>query len=196
MFNLYTLMMTERINQQTTKNSFVFSVAFLLLAGAFCFRTESAIAHGVNIQYQTTQAIAIDAIFDNGKPLTNAQVSVYTPDDPETPWLKGTTDEKGRFTFTPDPTKTGNWAVRVRQAGHGNIINIPIAPLAVASDRGTKESGATDTGSGRQLGSRGSTGLTPLQTGLAIASGVWGFIGTALFFSRSRSQHSALTKSQ
>jgi nickel transport protein len=72
--------------------------------------------------------------------------------------------------------------VRVRHAGHGNLLNIAIAPPAEA-DAGAQE---PETPAIAPQAVKGSTGMTPLQTGLTIASGIWGFVGTALFFSRRR----------
>ncbi len=43
-----------------------------------------------------------------------------------TPWLTGICDQQGRFSFTPDPDLPGTWDVQVRQAGHGDIIHIPV----------------------------------------------------------------------
>ena len=43
-------------------------------------------AHNTIIEYQATEAIAIKAKFDNGKPMTNAQVVVYAPDIPAVLW--------------------------------------------------------------------------------------------------------------
>ena len=125
----------------------------------------SAIAHGVEMQYQTTQAITIQAKYDTGAPFANAQVTIYAPAD-DSPWVKGTTDGEGRFTFTPDSTKPGTWQVKVRSAGHGNILNIPI--------------NASQSTTGAQASTN--TGYTSLQKGVMVASVVWGAIGTALFF--------------
>ena len=67
--------------------------------------------------------------------------------------------------FTPDSTKPGTWDVQVRQAGHGDMIHIPI---------------------GEDLALTGTTGYTTLQIMLMGASVIWGFVGTALFFSYRR----------
>ena len=113
----------------------------------------SAIAHGVEMQYQTTQAITIQAKYDTGAPFANAQVTIYAPAD-DSPWVKGTTDGEGRFTFTPDSTKPGTWQVKVRSAGHGNILNIPI--------------NASQSTTGAQASTN--TGYTSLQKGVMVAS--------------------------
>jgi nickel transport protein len=129
--------------------------------------TATASAHGAKIEYTISPAVEIHATYDTGEPLAEGQVTVYAPDDLTTPWLTGVCDEEGRFIFTPDPAKPGTWDVQVRQAGHGDIIHIPI-------------------GEGGEAAASGSTGYTPLQIVLMGASVGWGLIGTALFFSRKR----------
>ncbi|PSP18078.1 MAG: hypothetical protein BRC58_04595 [Cyanobacteria bacterium QS_8_64_29] len=131
-----------------------------------------AAAHGTVVEYRRTEAIAIQARYEGGDPMANAQVTVYAPDEPSNPWRQGTTDSKGRFAFVPPGSASGNWEVRVRKAGHGEIANIPL---------GQK------TGSAAASGLAGSTGYTPLQKALMGAVGVWGFVGTALFFAQRRS---------
>jgi nickel transport protein len=126
----------------------------------------TAAAHGATIAYSTTLGVEIVALYDSGEPMAQAQVAVYAPDDPATVWLAGTTDDEGRFSFSPDPALPGTWDVQVRQGGHGHIVHIPI-------EEGTLSSG--------------SSGFTPLQIVLMSASVIWGFAGTALYFSRRNS---------
>lgn len=141
------------------KKPFVlFLTLFIALAAPL-----SVLAHGAKIEYSVNMAVEIVATYDSGEPMDAAQVTVYAPDDPATPWLSGTTDEDGCFTFTPDAEIPGTWDVQVRQAGHGDIIHIPI---------------------GEGTASGGSTGFTPIQIVLMSASVIWGFVGTALYFSR------------
>ncbi|GAW93096.1 hypothetical protein [Calderihabitans maritimus] len=123
----------------------------------------TALGHGVEIDYRTTEAIEITATYDTGEPVSEGQVIIYAPNDPSTPWATGKCDEKGRFTFTLDPSIPGTWDVQVRKAGHGGMIHIPV---------GGDEAAA------------GSTGYTTPQIILMAASVTWGLIGTALFFSR------------
>jgi nickel transport protein len=98
--------------------------------------------------------------------MAGGQVTVYAPDDPSQPWLTGVCDDEGRFTFTPDPEIPGTWDVQVRQAGHGDMVHIPI---------------------GAEGATAASTSVSTLQIVLMAAATVWGFVGTALFFSRRRS---------
>ncbi|NCJ05253.1 carboxypeptidase regulatory-like domain-containing protein [Synechococcales cyanobacterium C] len=126
--------------------------------------------HGVVITHEVQRAIAIQARYDTGEPMAAAQVTVYAPDDPTTPWLTDTTTADGEFLFTPDLGQPGTWEVQVRQAGHGQILAIPI----------------TETAAGLEItsGEAAQGAPNPLQRGLMIGSVVWGCVGTALFFSR------------
>lgn len=125
-----------------------------------------ASAHGVRIQSQAASAIAIQATYDSNQPMADAQVQVFSPGNLQTPVFTGTTDSEGRFLFLPDAP--GDWEVSVRQAGHGEIVVIPVSAageLAVNSQ---------------------STGLTGLQRGIVIGAVIWGCVGTALYFYRGK----------
>lgn len=134
---------------------------------------ERAIAHGAKAEYQLTSAVEIKALYDSGFPMKKAQVTVYAPDNPTQPWKEGLTDEEGSFTFTPDVKKTGYWEVKVRQAGHGALITIPLESKNVLTEKSTALT-------------QNKAELSPLQKGVMIASVIWGCIGTALFFQRSK----------
>ena len=126
------------------------------------------LAHGVNIEYTTKLEITILAKYDIGDPMAGAQVIVYAPDNPSSPWLTGTCDDNGYFSFTPDSSKPGIWDVTVRQAGHGNIIHIPV---------------------GKEPSTSGSVGgYSYLQIALMSLCVIWGSLGTALYFWRKRRQ--------
>ncbi|WP_250125252.1 carboxypeptidase-like regulatory domain-containing protein [Chroococcidiopsis sp. CCMEE 29] len=158
----------------------------LVFASVFSWSARVS-AHGVRVEARDTQAVEVNAEYDTGEPMAEAQVTVYSPDDPSTPWLQSTTDKNGNFVFTPDYSKSGNWSIQVRQAGHGDIINIPIqGNQAQAGGEGATE--AAGNGSPAQAVSTRSTdaSFTPLQTILMGAAGIWGFIGTALFFMRGK----------
>jgi len=137
----------------------------LVLLLALGLLAATAYAHGARIEYTVNMAVEIRASYDTGEPMGGGQVTVYAPGDPTTPWLTGICDEEGRFTFTPDPSKPGTWDIQVRQAGHGDMVHIPI---------------------GEDMALTGGTGFTPPQIVLMAACVVWGFVGTALFFLRRR----------
>ena len=141
---------------------------------------DSVLAHGANIKHRQTPTIVIQAAFDDGTPMSNAQAIVYSPEDPATPWLKGTTDSEGKFTFVPEPNISGNWDIKVRKAGHGDIVSI-----AVEGESSVADSEQNETSD--RVGVEANLEETlPLQKFLMISTTVWGFIGTALFFARNR----------
>ena len=141
---------------------------------------DSVLAHGTNIKHLQTPAMVIQAAFDDGTPMSNAQVIVYSPENPATPWLKGTTDSEGKFTFVPEPDVSGNWDIKVRKAGHGDIVS-------VAGERESSGSDSKQSETDDKVGIRANLEETqPLQKFLMISTTVWGFIGTALFFARKR----------
>lgn len=150
---------------------------FLLSLLALILIPVRAVAHGANIEYQETAAITIQAKYDDGKPMAQAQVVIYAPNEPTVPWFKGTTDAQGNFTFVPDPAEQGggNWDVKVRQSGHGSIVSIPLTGDKLAEAAPQK------------LLSSAASGYSPSQKLVMAAAVGWGFIGTALFFARSKS---------
>ena len=135
--------------------------AVLLFSGWVNGRAQ---AHGTDIRYEVAMTVSMQALFDNGEPMTACQFTVYAPNDPATPWTTGACDSDGYLSFTPDTTIPGNWAVSIREAGHGEIVNVPIE-------------------GGSAVATSGGGGSSSLQTILTAAATVWGFIGTALYFS-------------
>lgn len=170
------------------KRQLILSLMVICLGGW----QERAIAHGAKIEYKTARAIEIQATYDSGQPIANAQVVVYAPDDPATPWIDGKTDEKGNFRFIPDTSKSGYWEVKVRQAGHGGIVTIPVDSLDATgnakSEAGSKFENEETVRSNPILAKASRENKMP-QKFVAIASVIWGFIGTALFFSRWKDKH-------
>lgn len=159
---------------------------YLPLLVLFTFNlSPKALAHGVKIETQVIQAIEIKATYNSGEPMKQGQVTIYAPDDRGTPWLEGSTDDQGQFIFTPDLTKSGNWDIKVRQAGHGNLITIPIDTTVTTHTPAIRSQQSV-------------TGYTPLQTGVMIASVIWGCLGTALYFSQKKAitPNPELTKHQ
>ena len=144
------------------KPSVVLSTLFFLSCLGWPLRT---FAHGVLMDATPIPSFRIHVRYESGEPMANAQVNVYAPTDPQNVWLQTVTDKNGYFLFTPDPGLTGTWDIQARLAGHGDMLQLEV-----------QEDGAI-----RQLtSSRG----TPVQKGVTIAAVVWGFVGTALFFSK------------
>lgn len=171
----------------------------LLAAWGSLVAVAPMFAHGAKIDYQPINGIVIQARYDSGEPMSAAQVNVYTPDNPNEPWQTGTTDDEGRFVFTPDPSRPGNWEVMVRQAGHGDIVVVPVAGnLAAVDSAGEDSTAGTTEGTTEGAGESGDTdgpamlahADSPRTAGVplwvSMAAMVWGFVGTALFFARGK----------
>ena len=150
---------------------------FFLILTTLIALPNKVLSHGANIQYGETTAIKIQAKYDDGTPMDQAQVVIYAPSDRSTPWLKGMTDDSGSFAFVPDsqPANRGEWDVKVRQSGHGDIISIPITDNTTAANSVVTSSEVNP------------DSYTSTQKLIMAAAGIWGLIGTALFFSRSKS---------
>lgn len=138
----------------------------LFITGLGLHAPSSLYAHGAVIEYSQTAGIALQAKYDIGQPMPEAQVAVYAPDNPAKPWLTGTSDEQGRFSFVPDPAKPGTWSVQARLAGHGAMVHILIKDGEPAQTM--------------------LQGYTAGQRALMAASVVWGCLGTALYFRHRR----------
>ncbi|WP_036479825.1 carboxypeptidase-like regulatory domain-containing protein [Myxosarcina sp. GI1] len=157
-------------------NKWYFLISLFLLS----LSPKPVLAHGAQIEYRETSAITIRATYDDGTPMANAQVVIYAPNEPATPWLKGMTDSEGNFTFVPDRKNTGEWDVKVRQSGHGDITSIPIADKTSSANVSQTQMSANQSSEGN---------YTSAQKLVMAVVGVWGFIGTALFFSRKNTQN-------
>lgn len=138
------------------------ATALLLVALLTAGSAATVSAHGANIEYRTHTSVEIVATYDNGDPMSGAQVAVYAPDDLETARMTGLCDDEGRFAFEPDADLPGTWDVQIRQAGHGDVVSIPVGD-AIAGGSGT-------------------TTFTPLQIALMAACVIWGSAGTILYF--------------
>ena len=161
---------------------------FLLSLLVFSLLTSSmrAFAHGTKINYRKTETLEIQAVYDNGQPIAKAQVAVYAPDNSTTVWITGITDEQGRFTFIPDSQQLGNWEVKVHYSGHGNLIKIPVGEETLPFTAQTKSDSRYQEVHRAGWLSTNNIGYTPIQKLVMMSVGVWGFIGTALFFSRKK----------
>ncbi len=90
--------------------------------------TPLAHAHGTEITAQPDgRTITINALFDTGEPMAEAQVLIYAPDDPQATWQKGVTDDAGLYSFEIDPALAGDWSINIRTAGHGQWLYLTVA---------------------------------------------------------------------
>ncbi len=102
-------------------------LTFIALLVTFSF-AATAYAHGVVITYnlKANGEVELYAEFDTGEPMAEAQVTIYSPEDPMTPWLTGTADAEGRYLFVIDPEMPGIWDIQYRKAGHGDMVHIQL----------------------------------------------------------------------
>lgn len=161
--------------------------------GLLCLLPALAHAHGARLEHHTVQGVALRAMYDTGEPMQAAQITVYAPSDPATPWLTGKADKEGRFSFVPDPSIAGMWAVQAREAGHGAMVQFAIGHASAAA--ATPASAAADgaaiattppVASSPAHALSGNSAHSPMQLWVMAASVVWGFVGTGLFFARKR----------
>lgn len=138
-------------------------------------------AHGVRVTYSSAETIQVQATFASGEPLGNAQVTVFSPANPQIPWSSGTTDPAGNFAFVPDPALPGKWEIQVRLAGHGDILHIPIEANDAADTPSRTGAALAIAPSSQPI----STQQLPLGQKLAMGGlFAWGCLGTALYFKR------------
>jgi nickel transport protein len=152
-----------------------FKQALLYLCLPLLGWSAPVLAHGTDIESKKVEAVQVEARYEGGQPMREAQVTVYSPENPAEPWQQGITNQQGTYTFVPDPQQAGSWEVKVRQGGHGDIITVqvgeetsPTQKSALAFSWLEKDGESTTT-----------------QKVLLGVAGVWGFFGTALFFARS-----------
>jgi nickel transport protein len=163
------------------KNRFV-----LLLTFSSISWMTPVFAHGAHISYRSTESIQIQARYDSGEPMEGAQVMVYSPESLSDPWMQGITDDQGQFAFAPDPSHPGNWEVTVRQAGHGDVVVIPVGNPAGGSLEAAAEGAAESSETPAPEPVSRIAQRSPVQQGITIGAVIWGFVGTALFFSRGK----------
>jgi nickel transport protein len=138
----------------------------LVAVAVCCARPAELPAHGARLEFHRASAITLVARYDTGMPMAGAQLTVYAPDHPTVPWLTGTCDAEGRFSFVPDPQQVGSWSVQARLAGHGAMLHLPLGAADVARPEVMVP------------------GYSGAQRLLMAGSVLWGCIGTALYFKR------------
>lgn len=111
----------------------------ILLLGLVSYPGQ-ALAHMIETDYQlitdsfATQSLEIQSVFSTGEVFPNAPIIVYAPNDPDQPWLEGTTDENGQFVFYPDPTLVGEWSVEIGEDSHWDKLRIPVGNRGIEFD--------------------------------------------------------------
>ncbi len=75
--------------------------------------------------------LVLTASYSTGEPMVEAEVLVYAPNDAETPWAETVTDDGGQFVFVPDEALQGEWRVEITEAGHQDILIIPVTDTGI-----------------------------------------------------------------
>lgn len=75
--------------------------------------------------------LVLTASYSTGEPMIEAEVLVYAPNDAETPWVETVTDDVGQFVFVPDESLPGDWRVEITEAGHQDILIIPVTETGI-----------------------------------------------------------------
>lgn len=78
-------------------------------------------AHRIYVDV-TSQTIEIEAYYGDGKPVKNADVTVYKTNDEV--YLTGKTDDDGRFSFEVKDVDSEYLRIEVEQIGHKAEVNI------------------------------------------------------------------------
>lgn len=134
---------------------FCAGVFFLLGAG-----DNPVFAHGTHYTIDQTKAMVIRVEYDDGEPISYAEVKIFSPDDQKVEYQKGRTDKKGQFFFLPETA--GEWKVVVSDGmGHGVVAKV-----------------SPDNMTGLPVQS---SDLKKWQKVIMALCVVWGFIGLALF---------------
>jgi nickel transport protein len=137
-------------------------VSFFLFTAA-CLSGTTLLGHGVETTV-LTRGTGIEARYSDSSPLSDSEVTVFSPSNEKKPYLKGITDTHGRFMFIPD--KKGTWTVTINDGmGHGDTKKITVSELFEAQG---PESGSFST----------------MQIVVMALSVIWGCAGTALYFKR------------
>lgn len=142
----------------------LFLIMIFLCTGVF--------SHGTGYRVvDINRSVRIQALFDSGEPVSNADVLVFPP-EASMPVDTLRSDSSGVFVFSPDTidTVSGRWVLQVRdKGGHGLRINYDVP-----------DTDSLTVG----ISSADSSIPKPFRMWICAACVVWGFIGTALFFKR------------
>lgn len=116
--------------KQTLFATAVLSLGLLCTAGA-------ASAHMVQTDYQLRlDRLEIQTTFGEEEAFAGAPVSVYSPENPDQPFMIGRTDENGKFSFQPDTAIEGDWSIEIGDANdsHWDYLVVPVTGHQVDLD--------------------------------------------------------------
>jgi len=146
------LKIMEWLNAITTMG---LCVACLLTA------TDIVCAHGMFHQIVKKEAVSITVEYDDGEPVSYADVKIHSPVAGKIEHQNGRTDKNGCFAFVPD--LAGEWKIMI-DGGMGHLINTTFVVGDVLNPEKKEKDGRIFT---RWQG---------IVTGLSIIFGLSGFI--------------------
>lgn len=90
-------------------------------------------AHDLTLRVEYAQpAVLLYAVYGGSEPVTDAAVSIFSPQNPDSPYQTGVTDLAGVFAFAP--AGAGQWRVVVDDGyGHRAEQSVPVDWAATAS---------------------------------------------------------------
>ncbi len=148
---------------------------FLLIFIVFISLPFSLMSHGVDLLV-VSGGVGVEALYDSGEPISDADVEIYSPGDSENIFQAGSTDRNGRFLFFPD--SDGEWKIIVNDGmGHGGSQTLVV-----------KDSGKSLKKNGDPPGR-----IIKLLSGLSVIFGITGilfFIFARKEMNRRRNAHS------
>ncbi len=107
----------------------------------FAIAPTAVFAHSLETNYQLVfdslaqqDSLELQAVLSNGENYPEAPIVVYSPANPDEPWLETTTDQDGKFTFSPDPSIPGEWAVEIGEDSHWDRLEIPVGAQNINLD--------------------------------------------------------------
>ncbi|MEL6222949.1 MAG: carboxypeptidase regulatory-like domain-containing protein [Cyanobacteria bacterium J06627_8] len=151
-------------------------IALLAIAGS----APRAFAHMIETDFSLFgEELEFTSTFSSGEPVEEAQVTIYSPENPDEPWAELTTDEDGRFSFVPDEAVAGDWEIRIEQGiGHTDLWTVPVNEIGVDYD---------NISSGIQDEPTYIASLDPYALAAAGVLGLGAFLGGLLYTTRNRS---------
>ncbi len=125
-----------------------------------CFLAAAVHAHDLDLSVEYAQpAVVVHALYGGAEPVTDADVSIFSPENPDSPYQTGITDIAGLFAFVP--SGAGQWRVVIDDGfGHRAEQEIAVDWSAASSD--AAPSGARSTADKAVLGVSIIFGLTGL----------------------------------
>ncbi len=82
-------------------------------------------AHGVVYELKEDKTVIIKVAYDDGEPMSYAEIKIFSPDNKNIEHQNGRTDKNGCFAFLPD--EVGEWKVVVNDGmGHGVVTEVKV----------------------------------------------------------------------